>query len=146
MIMILRKTLLATALLSLTLGMTACKKDAPVDAAAPADGAAADAPADAGATPDGSAPVDAAAAAPVAAASGDLGIAECDSYITKLKACINDKVPEAQRAMFNQQYDAAIEQWRTQATDATQKAALAQACKQAEDQAKASFTAMGCTF
>jgi hypothetical protein len=48
--------------------------------------------------------------------------------------------------MFNQQYDAAIEQWRTQATDATQKAALAQACKQAEDQAKASFTAMGCTF
>ena len=79
----------------------------------------------------------------VAAAGGaTTGVAECDDYMNKVMACINDKVPEAGRAAAKTAIDQTKKSW-----DAiTDKAALANACKMAMDQAKGAYSAMGCTF
>lgn len=80
----------------------------------------------------------------VAAAAGEStsGVAECDEYLTKVMACINDKIPEAQRAAVKQGIDASKAGWAA----VSDKAALAKTCKMAMDQAKAAYTAMGCSF
>ncbi len=87
------------------------------------------------------APAADAAAAPVAAA-GTTGIAECDEYLSKVKACISDKVPEAQRAQFEQAMEQSTSAWATM----EDKTALTQMCKQASEQAKTAYGAMGCEF
>src|SRR5436853_4583400 len=38
------------------------------------------------------------AASPAAPSGEKIGVAECDDYIAKYEACVNSKVPEAQRA------------------------------------------------
>ena len=86
----------------------------------------------------------AAAEAPAVAAAGavDTGVPECDEYLTKVMACIKDKVPEAQRKMMED----GIAQSKSAWAGVSDKSALAAQCKAATDQAKASFGAMGCTF
>jgi hypothetical protein len=76
------------------------------------------------------------------AAAGATGVAECDEYLTKVMACVEDKIPEAQRAMIKKSIDDSKAQWAA----VPDKAALATQCKTAMDQAKQSFGAMGCTF
>jgi hypothetical protein len=76
------------------------------------------------------------------AAAGATGVAECDTYLTKVMACVEDKIPEAQRAMVKKSLEDSKASWAA----ATDKAALAKTCQQAMDQAKASYAAMGCTF
>ncbi|MEI2428981.1 MULTISPECIES: hypothetical protein [Lysobacter] len=137
---------------AVTLALAACNKpaDKPADAApaadaaaAPAGDAAAPAPAPTDAAP--AAPADAAApaAAPTAAS---VGVPECDDYLTKVQACLTDKVPAEQRAGL----EGALEQSRTAWTQAAStpqgKAALASACKTALEQSKAQYSAMGCTL
>ncbi len=103
---------------------------APATDAAPADAAPADAA------------MPAADAAPVAADS--TGVAECDDYLTKYLACVNDKVPAASRAAMQQGIDQAKAGWVQAAATPEGKAGLAQACKAASDAAKASMKAFGC--
>ena len=80
-------------------------------------------------------------------ASGDkVGIAECDDFIAKYEACINSKVPEAQRAQYKPALDQWRSQWRQLAGNPQTKASLAQACKTAQDQAKTSMKTYGCDF
>jgi hypothetical protein len=92
------------------------------------------------------APADTAAApAAVAAAGGaavDTGVPECDAYLTKVMACIKDKVPAAQRKMMED----GIAQSKASWAAVTDKTALAAQCKAASDQAKATYGAMGCTL
>jgi hypothetical protein len=76
------------------------------------------------------------------AANGATGVAECDEYLTKVMACVEDKLPEAQRAMMKKGIEDSKASWAS----VTDKAALAGQCKQAMDQAKASYAAMGCSF
>jgi hypothetical protein len=76
------------------------------------------------------------------AAAGATGVAECDNYLTKVMACVEDKIPEAQKAMIKKSIDDSKANW----TKVTDKAALAQTCTKAMDQAKTSFAPMGCTF
>ena len=76
------------------------------------------------------------------AAAGVTGVAECDEYMNKVMACIDSKIPEAQRAAVKQGIDASKASWAA----VTDKAALASTCKMAMDQAKAAYSAMGCTF
>ncbi|WP_205757559.1 hypothetical protein [Lysobacter enzymogenes] len=136
---------------AVTLALAACNKpaDKPADAApaadaaaAPAGDAAAPAPAPTDAAP--AAPAD--AAAPAAAPTASVGVPECDDYLTKVKACLTDKVPAEQRAGL----EGALEQSRTAWTQAAStpqgKAALASACKTALEQSKAQYSAMGCTL
>jgi hypothetical protein len=124
--------------------LAACQQQEAAKPAAPAPAAtpAATPPPAAPATP----PPAAAAPAPAAAVTVDsVGVPECDNYITKYLACVSGKVPEASRA----QLQASLEQMRTAwkqaaATDAG-KASLAQACTAANDAAKSSMSAFGCT-
>lgn len=88
----------------------------------------------------------AAAEAPVAsgntAAVAETGVAECDEYLNKVMACIKDKVPEAQRKMIED----GIKQSKASWAAVPDKTQLAATCKQAMDQAKTQFGAMGCSF
>ncbi|MFK3649910.1 hypothetical protein ACI2IY_15970 [Lysobacter enzymogenes] len=140
---------------AVTLALAACNKpaDKPADAA-PADAAApaATAPTDAApaATP---APTDApaaapadAAAAPAAAPTASVGVPECDDYLTKVRACLTDKVPADQRAGLQSALDQSQSAWAQMAATPQGKTALAGACKTALEQSKAQYSALGCTL
>ena len=75
-------------------------------------------------------------------AAGATGVPECDEYLTKVMACVEDKMPAEQKDMLKKALDDSKASW-AQVTDKTQ---LANTCKQAMDQAKASYSAMGCQF
>ena len=86
-----------------------------------------------------------AAAAPTSA--GDkIGIAECDDYIAKVEACINGKVPEAQRGVFKSSFETVRKQWKETAANPQAKEALATGCKQALDAAKQAYASFGCVW
>ena len=78
--------------------------------------------------------------APAAGATAGLP-AECDAYLTKVRACM-DKLGASNpaAASFKQQLDAAKTQWAT-ISDKTQ---LASQCKQSADLFAQSATQMGC--
>lgn len=119
--------------------LAACKKDeAPVDAAAPADTTA---------TPTDAVPAtDPAVVAPADATltADSTGVKECDDYLTKYAACLNDKVPEASRAAMQQGIDQMRTSWKEAAATPEGKMGLAQACTAASDGAKVSMKAFGC--
>lgn len=80
-------------------------------------------------------------------ASGDkIGVAECDEYITKYEACINSKVPEAQRAMLKGSFEAQRKAFKDAAATPQGKAGLATGCKQAIETAKQSTAAWSCAW
>ncbi len=76
------------------------------------------------------------------AAAGATGVAECDQYLTKVMACVEDKIPAAQRDMVKKSMEDSKASWAA----VTDKAALAKTCKDAMTQAKTSYAAMGCSF
>ena len=77
---------------------------------------------------------------------GTIGVLQCDEYITKVAACIDNKVPEAKRAELR----AGVEQSRLGWKDATattrDRGALPTACSIAHEQAKEEFAAYGCAL
>ncbi len=80
-------------------------------------------------------------------ATGDkIGVAECDEYIEKYEACINSKVPEAQRAMLKSSFEAQRNAFKTAAANPQAKAGLATGCKQAIETAKQSMSAYSCAW
>ncbi|HKY29950.1 MAG TPA: hypothetical protein VJM12_18555 [Pyrinomonadaceae bacterium] len=91
-------------------------------------------------------PKPAATPATSTASSTAVGLPECDEFITKYEACVDDKVPEAARA----QYKASIEQWRSSwrqlAANPQTKATLADTCKKTIEQARVSMKSFNCNF
>jgi hypothetical protein len=83
------------------------------------------------------------ATAPVTADS--VGVPECDNYIAKYTACVSGKVPEASRAQLQASLDQMRTAWKQAASTDAGKASLAQACTAANDAAKQSMTAFGCS-
>lgn len=85
-------------------------------------------------------------ASSTAAAAGELGVPECDTYMKKYTTCIDNKAPkevkDAMKTAFEQQKTA----WKQAASTDDGKKALASACKQADDAAKAGMTAYGCAW
>lgn len=79
-------------------------------------------------------------------AGASFGVPECDDYIAKYEACINNNVPDAARAMVRQQLDATRAAWKQAAATAEGKAALATGCRAASDTARTAMQAYGCTF
>jgi hypothetical protein len=75
-----------------------------------------------------------------------VGVAECDEYIKKYEACVNSKVPEAQRAAFKSSFETMRKSWKDAAANPQSKAALATGCKQALDQAKQTLGAYACEW
>lgn len=79
--------------------------------------------------------------------NGDkIGIAECDEFITKYKACISDHVPDAQKTQQQENIDAWAKSWRQLAANLGSKDTLAAACKRHLDQARESMKSFGCEF
>jgi len=79
--------------------------------------------------------------------SGDsVGVPECDEYIKKYEACVNSKVPEAQRAAFKSSFDTLRKSWKDAAANPQTKAGLTTGCKQALDQAKQTFSSYSCEW
>lgn len=86
------------------------------------------------------------AAKPETASTDKIGVAECDEYMDKWEACVNGKVPEAQRAMFKSSFETTRKSWKDLAANPQTKASLTNACKQATEQAKQSFAAYKCEW
>jgi hypothetical protein len=82
---------------------------------------------------------------PVAAAAVT-GVVECDDYLAKYEACLNDKLPVASRAQFQAGLDSMRTSWAQLAANPQTAGALAQACTQAKASAVATMQAYGCTF
>jgi steroid delta-isomerase-like uncharacterized protein len=80
--------------------------------------------------------------APADAAAGEIGVAECDSYLKAVRECMG-KLPEAAQAQFESGIKSALDSWKQLAAggDAA-KTSLAQACKQAVDASKQAMGTM----
>jgi hypothetical protein len=86
------------------------------------------------------------AEAPKTESADKIGVAECDEYITKWEACVNSKVPEAQRSMYKTSFDTTRKSWKDLAANPQTKGSLTNACKQALDQAKTNFASFKCEW
>jgi hypothetical protein len=87
-----------------------------------------------------------AAQAAVAATGGQIGVPECDEFLTKYEACIQGKVPESVRATFAQSMAQARDGYRQAAAVPAAKATLAASCKQALDATKQAMAAYSCQW
>jgi hypothetical protein len=82
-----------------------------------------------------------------ASTSGDkIGVPECDDFLEKYEACINNKVPEATRATFKSSIETWRKSWKEAASTPQGKAGLEAACKTAKESAKQSMGAYGCSW
>lgn len=118
-----RKASLALACATLMIG-TACgkKPDPPSGAAsAPAGGAS-------------------------AVAAGELGVPACDTFMKKYVACIESKVPAAERESFRQSLEGMKGLWKQMAATPEGRSALVTACTQAEAASKQAMTSYGCQW
>ncbi len=75
--------------------------------------------------------------------SGEIGIAECDKYISAYKACLT-KMPDEVRPAMEQSFKTTVAAWKSVDTSATGE--LASACTTMYDSAKTSMTSMGCDW
>jgi hypothetical protein len=81
-----------------------------------------------------------------AAGGGEVGVPECDEYLTKYEKCVTEKVPEAARPQLKSSVDTMRSSWKQAASNPVAKAGLAQGCKQALETAKTAMSAYNCTW
>jgi hypothetical protein len=74
------------------------------------------------------------------------GIAACDDFLKKYEACVTTKVPAAQQATFQGQFDQMRKAWSDAAKTPGAKPSLEGACKQSSEQVKMSMSSFGCAF
>jgi hypothetical protein len=117
----------------------ACQQQAPAPAPAPAE----EHPAATEAAP---AATEAPATEAAPAAEASFGVPECDDYVQKYLACIDEHVPEAAQEQLRAAFDQTRSAWQQAAATDTGKAGLAAACTQAMDAAKTSMASYGCNF
>lgn len=83
------------------------------------------------------------------AAGGDadkVGIKECDEYISKYKACVGGKVPEASRAAMEKGLETMVKTWKQAAATEAGKKAMATGCAKALEMAKKTMAAYKCEW
>ena len=80
------------------------------------------------------------------AAAEKIGVEECDAYITAYENCVSSKVPEAQRAQYQNSLSQLRSSWKKLAENPATKGTLASACKTAHENAKVSMKSFNCTF
>lgn len=86
------------------------------------------------------------AAEAVAVAVGPTGIAGCDEYIRKYRACIDDKMPASVREASSKALDQTVEAWKAAAATPAARSALEEACKAASAAVEQATAAMGCSW
>ena len=87
------------------------------------------------------------ASTPATASAGEqVGIAECDSFITAYENCVSSKVPEAARAQLRASVTTWRTEWKKLADNPQTRGSLAAACTRQRDLTQASMKAYNCTF
>ena len=77
---------------------------------------------------------------------GEIGVPECDEYLRKYEACLNEHVPEASRAQLRSAFEQTRNSWRQAASTPQGKAGLSAGCKQMLDIAKQQTAQYGCQW
>ena len=89
----------------------------------------------------------ASAAATVTASANQIGVPECDSFLTAYENCVKTKVPEAGRAQFQTGMNTWRTEWKRLAANPQTKAGLVEACKRQHEAARTQLNkAYGCTL
>jgi hypothetical protein len=76
----------------------------------------------------------------------DSGIAACDDFYKQYEVCVSTKMPEAQRAMFKQQIDAAKAQLREVGANPAARPQMEQSCVAQKTQMAQAMKPYGCEF
>jgi len=79
-------------------------------------------------------------------ASAQVGVAECDTFITAYENCVNAKVPEAARAQFRTTMTTWRTEWKKLADNPQTRPTLVNVCKTHMETARTQMKAYGCTF
>jgi len=74
-----------------------------------------------------------------------IGVVQCDEYLAQVTACINSRIPQERRAGLHAEVRQTFTSWK-EATTASERAALPQACAIAQEQAKEEYAAYGCAM
>ena len=75
----------------------------------------------------------------------EVGVPECDEYLRKYRACVEDKVPAAARKSMLDAIATMSKAW-SEAAAGPARDALSAGCKSADEASRKSFVAMGCTW
>ena len=81
---------------------------------------------------------------PVTASNGPTGVPECDEYLAKYPACLEQKVPAMAKGPMLEAFKQTEAAWKQAAATPEGKAALAPQCKMAMDMAKTAMSIYGC--
>ncbi|PCC67982.1 hypothetical protein SAMN02745121_04675 [Nannocystis exedens] len=87
-----------------------------------------------------------AAAPPVAVADGKTGVAACDAYAERYRACIADKVPSRDRDAHTRALEAQLATWLAAKADPRREPALDGECAAATEAARATTRVFGCVW
>ena len=79
-------------------------------------------------------------------ATAQVGVAECDTFITAYENCVTTKVPEAARAQFRTSITTWRTEWKKLADNPQTRPTLANVCKTQLENARTQMKAYGCTF
>lgn len=79
-------------------------------------------------------------------ATAQVGVAECDAFITAYENCVTTKVPEAARAQFRTTLATWRTEWKKLADNPQMRPSLVSACKTQLETARTQMKAYGCTF
>ena len=78
--------------------------------------------------------------------TAQVGVAECDTFITAYENCVTTKVPEAARAQFKTSITTWRTEWKKLADNPQTRPTLANVCKTQLETARTQMKAYGCTF
>ena len=78
--------------------------------------------------------------------AAQVGVAECDTFITAYENCVTTKVPEAARAQFRSSINTWRTEWKKLADNPQTRGTLATVCKTQLETARTQMKAYGCTF
>jgi len=80
------------------------------------------------------------------ASVAQVGVAECDTFITAYENCVNAKVPEAARAQFRTTMTTWRTEWKKLADNPQTRPTLVNICKTHMENARTQMKAYNCTF
>jgi len=81
-----------------------------------------------------------------AGTTAQVGVAECDTFITAYENCVTTKVPEAARAQFRTTLTTWRTEWKKLADNPQTRGTLVNVCKTHLENARTQMKAYGCTF
>lgn len=80
------------------------------------------------------------------AAAGDIGIAECDTFLKAYDDCVSTKVPEAARATYRTSINTWRTEWKRLADNPQTRGTLVGVCKTQLETARTQLKSFNCTF